>query len=172
MRRRKGEGKEMTMRDGTMAEVTWRWFALVTLLAGFGSLILPALTRFLIVAPFGLTYLPGALITLAVLYLANALFGYFVGYSRPSRNWRVYVFLGLAVGLAEWLGSTIYFVSTGAVSSPAWLVVYGIAPAVIFASIAIVGALVRRGQLSLNEAVLTSAISLLSAIIGLITAFS
>jgi hypothetical protein len=152
--------------------VTWRRFALVTLLAGLGSFILPALTRWLIVAPFGLGYLPGALTTLAVLYLANALFGFLVGFSWPSRNLRVYGFLGLAVGLAGWLGSRIYFASTGAVPSPAWLVVYGVAPAVIFVSIAIVGALVKRGQLTLNAAVLTSAIGLLSAIIGLITAFS
>jgi hypothetical protein len=150
--------------------LTWRQFAIVTLLAGFGGLILPALTSWLVIIPLGLGYVP--LLILAVLYLANLVFGFFVGYSSPSRNLRVYGFLGLAVGLAQWLGATAYFVSTGAVASRAWLIVYGVAPALIFASIAIVGALVKKGQLSLSAAVLTSAISLVSALIGLLTAIS
>jgi hypothetical protein len=169
---RKETGNYARAREPVTNPLTWRQFALVTLVAGFGSVILLELTYRLIIIPLRPSPTTVGLIGVAVLYLAIVPFGFLVGYLWPSRHLRVCVPLGLAVGLAELLGDTAWFVAYGLSASWSWLTIYGVAPALIFFSATIVGNLVKKGQLSLNAAALTSAVALLSAIVGLITAIA
>jgi hypothetical protein len=151
---------------------TWRLFALVFLAAGFGTVIILELALRIIVLPWlsTLSLSVIGLIGQAVLYLANALFGFLVGYFGPSRNLKVYGALGLAVGVGVWVGDIVW-VAFYKPLIPS-VIVYGFAPALIFSSIAILGALTRKGQLSLNTAVITSVIGFVSAIAGLIAAIA
>jgi hypothetical protein len=153
--------------------LTRRQLVLVVLLAAFGSVVLLELTLRVIIIPFQVrSQLTVGLIGLLVLYLANLPFGFLVGHSWPRRRLIAYAYLGVAVGLAQWLADTAWFVAYGlSASFFSWLIIYGVAPALIFSSAAVIGDRVRKGQLTLDVALISSVIGLLSAIIGLILRF-
>ena len=159
------------MNEPVTTPLTWRQLALVVLLAGVGVVVLLQFIYLLIIIPLRPSQIITGLIGVTVLYLANFPFGFLVGYLWPRRGLGDYVFLGLAVGLAEWLGATVWFVAYSLPPSPVfWLEIYGLAPAIIFSSLAIIGGLVKKGQLSFNAAAVASAIGLVTAIVGLVSA--
>ena len=158
------------MNDPVTTPLTWRQLGLVVLLAGLGSAVLFELTLRLIILPLQVYTQPAiGLIGLMVLYLANLPFGFSVGYLWPRRHLGSHMFLGIAGGLAQWLGITARFGAYGIGASSNWFLFYAIVPALIFSSVAVIGDLVRKGQLTLNIALLTGAIGLIAAIVGLVS---
>ena len=161
------------MNESVTTPLTWRQLALVVLLAAVGSAVLLQFVWSALIATFRPNGTVIILLGIGFIYPAVVVFGLLVGYSWPRRQLSVHVFVGAAVGLAQWLAILVFGTANGGDIVAFWSGAfwwYAFPSAVIFCSVAIIGDLARKRQLSLNAGLLTGAISLVGAVIGLVSA--
>jgi hypothetical protein len=110
-----------------------------------------------------------------ILLPGPAIFGYYVGYRWPDLGAARYLRTGLILGFSTWIfymtGRGVIYpeLSTDARTYFYGLVRLGIGLALLTAGPALVGDMAARKKITLDKAIVASAISLIGAIVGLLT---